>query len=300
MKKTLFVISLFIILCSLSCFEIYSPPRDNSADPYGDNSCGPVGVPTVTTTPITGNLALTSFIGGTSAQGSGNVTCDGYYVITDRGLCWDTSVNPTISDSHTSGGTGTGSFNCNLTGLTQNTVYHVRAYATNIAGTGYGSDITFNSGWTFGTVFAGGHVFYNDGTGHGLVSATTDQSTGIIWAIVAYQTISVPGTLTTIGSGSANTDKIIAQNGAGITYAAGLARAYTGSGYSDWFLPSIEELHLMYTNLHLKGYGAFAGGGYWSSSEYTAYIASAQHFVGGNVYIPNKTTTLYVRAARAF
>ncbi|MFZ4550074.1 MAG: hypothetical protein ACOYN4_21680 [Bacteroidales bacterium] len=80
-----------------------------------------------------------------------------------------------------------------------------------------------------------GDPSYDVNVQKGFIAATADQSTGIIWAIATYQGTSVPGgTGTAIGSGSANTDKIIAQNGAGTTYAAGLARAYTGGGYSDW------------------------------------------------------------------
>ena len=79
-----------------------------------------------------------------AAVGGGTVTLEeGFTEVTARGLCWSTSSDPTISDSTVKCGSGTGSFSCNMTGLTQNTTYNVRAYATNSAGTGYGDAIPF-------------------------------------------------------------------------------------------------------------------------------------------------------------
>jgi len=94
--------------------------------------------PTVTTTAVT---SITS----TSAVSGGNVTSAGGATVTARGVCWSTSANPTTSNSHTTNGTGTGSYPSNMTGLSQNTPYHVRAYATNSAGTGYGNDLPFQT-----------------------------------------------------------------------------------------------------------------------------------------------------------
>ena len=88
-------------------------------------------IPTVTTTSI-------SSITRTTALGGGNVTSDGGAAVTARGLCWNTIGNPTISDSKTSNGTGTGTFTSSITGLSANTTYYVRAYATNSMGTAYG------------------------------------------------------------------------------------------------------------------------------------------------------------------
>ena len=93
-------------------------------------------LPTVTTT-------AASNITDSSAVSGGNVTDSGGLAVTARGVCWDTAANPTISDSHTTNGTGVGTFTSNITGLLPNTIYHVRAYATNALGTAYGSDTTF-------------------------------------------------------------------------------------------------------------------------------------------------------------
>jgi uncharacterized protein (TIGR02145 family) len=96
------------------------------------------------TTPIVITLAI-SAIADTAATGGGDVTSDGGATITDRGICWSTSPNPTTSNSHTHDSSGTGSYNSSITGLTVNTTYYVRAYATNSAGTAYGDNESFVS-----------------------------------------------------------------------------------------------------------------------------------------------------------
>jgi gingipain R len=98
----------------------------------------PAVAPTVTTTAV-------SNIDKTTATGGGNVTADGGATVTARGICWSTSQNPTVSDSHTTDGTGTGSFTSAMTGLTASTTYYVRAYATNSAGTTYGEEVSFTT-----------------------------------------------------------------------------------------------------------------------------------------------------------
>jgi len=78
-----------------------------------------------------------------SATSGGTVISDGGFAVTARGVCWDTVSNPTISDSHTIDGTGTGSFESCITGLLPDTRYYVRAYAANSEGTAYGYQVTF-------------------------------------------------------------------------------------------------------------------------------------------------------------
>lgn len=95
-------------------------------------------LPIVTTTDIT-------YITATSAISGGDVTDDGGLEITARGVCWSTLHNPTISNQHTSDGSGSGLFTSNLTGLTQNVKYYVRAYATNSKGTNYGNEKEFTT-----------------------------------------------------------------------------------------------------------------------------------------------------------
>lgn len=98
-----------------------------------------INLPTITTTAI-------SYITDNSANSGGFVHSDGGASITARGICWNTSPNPTISDAKTVDGSGVGSFASSLTGLALNTTYYVRAYATNSAGTAYGGQVSFTTG----------------------------------------------------------------------------------------------------------------------------------------------------------
>ena len=102
-------------------------------------------LPTVVTSAVTD-------IAQTTATGGGNVTSDGGSSVTERGVCWNTTHNPTMKNSHTTSGSGIGSFTANITGLTTNRTYYVRAYATNSAGTAYGNEVSFTSSPKFPTV----------------------------------------------------------------------------------------------------------------------------------------------------
>jgi hypothetical protein len=95
------------------------------------------GQPTVTTTSATNIMPDYATSGGNVTVGTG---------VTSRGVCWGTSSNPTISKTYATSGSGTGVFVTTITGLSAGTTYHYRAFATNSAGTGYGSDLTFTTG----------------------------------------------------------------------------------------------------------------------------------------------------------
>lgn len=111
-------------------------------------------MPTVTTQAVTS-------IASTTATGNGNITNNGGSTPTVRGICWNTSGSPTTSDfkAEETGSFGTGAFTGNITGLANETLYHVRAYATNSAGTAYGNEVTFTTipmpAWAL-ALFAGG------------------------------------------------------------------------------------------------------------------------------------------------
>ncbi len=148
-----------------------------------------------------------------------------------------------------------------------------------------------------GDAHAGGIVFYLSYTG-GLVAAVSDQSASQVWIEGgSTQTTENWNTSTEIGTGSANTDVIIAQSGH-TGSAAQVCRDYAGGGYNDWFLPSKDELTLMYGQ---KGViGGFAVDLYWSSSESHSHYAWLQNFTDGNQFNYYKNSTYGVRAVRAF
>ena len=77
------------------------------------------------------------------ATGGGNVVEDGGAEVTERGICWSTSHNPTLNDEHLTSGSGLGVFSCQMTDLEQDVTYYVRAYAINALGTAYGSEVSF-------------------------------------------------------------------------------------------------------------------------------------------------------------
>ncbi len=217
--------------------------------------------PTVTT-----NVSSTG-IAGTSSTWGGEVSSDGGSVVTERGLCWSTTVNPTTANSKVQVGTGTGTFTGTITSLTINTTYHVRAYAINSQGTVYGSDISFNSGRTYGSTYSGGSVFYNDGSGHGLVAGTASATN--MWTPLTSN-IGIPSTSYNVGTGSSNTANIISLFGAANAPAANFCDVSTEGGYTDWYLPSMGELELMTANIN-------AGWGSWSST--TSGFAGASYYV---------------------
>ena len=112
----------------------------------------PGNLATLTTLPI-GNIT------DIAATTGGNITNDGGTPVTQRGVVWSTSPNPTTANNSTTNGSGTGSFTSNLTSLTASTTYYVRAYATNSAGTAYGNEVSFT------TTAGGGGIVTNPGAG---------------------------------------------------------------------------------------------------------------------------------------
>ncbi len=145
---------------------------------------------------------------------------------------------------------------------------------------------------------AGGKVFYvTDGGLHGLEAAPVDQSIGTFWGCDIG---SIPGAQgTAVGTGAANTAAILAA-GCPIVGAAKIADAYVFKGYSDWFLPSSEELNLLYAQKDVLG--GFVNDLYWSSSEFNDSNARGQGFNNGSqgYWSKDSTNGLTVRAIRTF
>ena len=149
---------------------------------------------------------------------------------------------------------------------------------------------------------AGGYIFYDkgsysDGWRYLEAAPASTEWTSKKWAICPTFVV---GTGTAVGTGKANTTAIVNTQGDG-NYAAQLCNCLTLNGYSDWFLPSKDELNLMYTNLKVLGVGGFASYQYLSSSEHNksrVYVQSFDH--GTQTTYHGKYVRTRVRAVRAF
>ena len=251
---------------------------------------------------LTGADGIQGIQGPAGNDGQGGVTQAGTNVtITGTGTSLDPYiVNSTeIFELPTSGNAGDMNY------------WNGTAWVTIPAAFNEGATLQMISGvptWTGGTppaigdLVAGGIVFWVDGLGGGLVAATTDQAT-----VVQY---GCHGTVTgadgfDLGTGNQNTIDI----NAGCTTpgtAADICANLTLGGYSDWFLPSVGEMALMYNNigqgnvLGLGNVGGFSNDVYWNSTEYSLYYGGMWHFGNGNFFGFWKESNGFLRAVRAF
>jgi hypothetical protein len=138
-------------------------------------------------------------------------------------------------------------------------------------------------------------IGYIAGETHGLIAAPSDQSTGIQW--YNGTNIITNATGSALGKGYANTDSIVKVQGVG-SYAAKLCSDLVLGGYSDWYLPSLFELNLLYQQKNVIG--GFVNDFYWSSTEQDKNSAYGENFSDGYQHSYFKLDALYIRAVRAF
>ncbi len=278
------------------CGEIYyirAYATNSTGTAYGIQNTVSTGLlPAVST-------AVVTDIGYYAAVSGGSIFDDGGCPIIGKGVCWSWNPNPTLGNPHTSDGAGSDSFISNITGLMGYQTYYVRAYATNSVGTTYGEQEIFVTAEPptpyIGQNYAGGIVFYIDGTGeHGLVVAPTDQGF-YNWGCDGTSI----STGTALGDGPTNTAAIVAVCGES-NFAAKIANDLVLNGYDDWFMPSLDELSLIRNQLYLKGLGGFAEGEYSSSSQGSASENWMIYFPHGFSWKYPKLIGLRLRSVRAF
>ena len=269
------------------------------------------GIPTVTTAEITN-------IEGTYANGGGNITDDGGLAVTARGVCWSTSLSPTLANSHTTNGSGAGSFSSYITGLSMSTTYYVRAYATNSFVTVYGNQLSF-------TTTDDEHVYVDLGLPSGLLWATCNVGANapeeygdyFAWGETTPKDTYYWGTYQHCNGSSSTLTKYCNDASLGyngftddLTTLLPEDDAATANWGSDWRMPTKEEWQELYQNtthtwtkqngvngrlftaangnsLFLPAAGFrnnsslyYAGsiGHYWSSSLYTDVPIRARYF----------------------
>lgn len=219
--------------------------------------------------------------------------------VSSRGFVWGTSSNPTTDDNVLTAGSGEGSFNAVLSGLTKGTLYNVRAFAVTPSGTIYGNNrgIETLGDPVLGEMGPGGLIIYINANGGGLVAAPeSTEWTGVGWGC-GGSTSNSSGL--NIGSGAANTASILA-NCSDDNFAAKYCSELSFEGFDDWFLPSRDELGRIYINLKDKNLGGFSDDYYWSSSEDDENAAVFSDFNDGGMLLGDKSNTFRLRAIRVF
>lgn len=182
MKKGL---SIFVSVCIIASMVVFQ-------------GCKKATVPELTTVAVTG-VTLNSAVSG------GTIVTDGGEAITEKGVCWSTSPNPTIADSRTSDGSGSANFTSNIVGLSEGTPYYVRAYATNEVGTAYGDELSFTTEQVTGAVLTTTEVSSVTSTTAAAGGNITDDgggnitARGVCWGTSPNPTVA--GNKTTNGTG---------------------------------------------------------------------------------------------------
>jgi hypothetical protein len=272
---------------------------------YGDVAI----LTTLTAAPTT---VVPSAINATSATSGANFTADNGAPIISRGICWCTTTGPTVTTTNTAmagtctiTATGTGlDLSASLSGLNYATTYYVRAYITNAGGTVYGDEKSLMTVGYPGP--SGGYVFYDAGStqidaGYGnwryMEAARVDQGQSVWGDDTDTRIGGVIITKTELGAGPADTDYLKSFLTTGT--AAKVCYNLVLDGYSDWFLPSKDELNLMMVNLRPSSLGGFQPFYYWSSSEYNYTAAFNQWDIAGSV-APKTNATRFIRAVRRY
>ena len=223
----------------------------------------PNSLPTLSTQNIT-------VLSNSSASGGGTVLTDGGSPVLQRGVCWNTSPNPTIANNFTNDGNGIGGFLSTMTPLLPSTTYYVRAYATNANGTSYGNQVIFttstaSNGGSLPTITTSPIVYLDSLSAFSGGNITADgglavTARGVCWAIGSTPTINNSHTIDGAGGGSFNSRvfnllpntsyfvRAYATNAAGTAY--GITYSFTTKGLPTVITDSVSTVWAMYAKVH--------------------------------------------------
>ncbi len=243
-------------------FQVKARNSDNVETAFGTSQARTTlqTIPTLAATTAESNLT------SNSASSGGEITDDGGAAVTVRGVCWNTTGTPDINDSKTTDGTGSGTFTSDITGLTPNTLYYVRSYATNSVGTAYGAQIQFT---TLNISVAITNAIKNTDTEYQLTAEITNPAAdpilakGYVWSTSQNPTTTLNSGSTSNGTGDASyTDNATITIGPGYYVRAYITTA-GGTTYSEavhfGVIPTLPEWGLIFLAA-----GFVLGGGWFA------------------------------------
>ncbi len=242
-----------------------------------------------------------------------NVINDGGLPIKRKGVLVSTSNQPNLDNSFITLSNNIENEIQEISNLNDNTQYYVRGFAENMAGIVYANyvfSITTKRFYQIGEVGpAGGLIFYNkldfEGGWNFMECSPSDIVNLSPWS---YSNNQIQNLQTSLGSGEINTQLIVNTLGlTGNNYAAKESYNYSINGYTDWFLPSRDEMLKIHQNLFFNGQGGFLENNkYWTSSDDNFYNQNAWcqkmelNSSSSNSTSEIKTTNLKVRPVRCF
>lgn len=241
----------------------------------------------------------------TNANGLVSIELGGGAVVSGNFSTINWANGPYFIKTETDPDGATGGIAYTITGTSQFLSVPYALYAANAGTAAGGGNFTHYIGEEYG----GGVIFHlwkdNTGVEHGLIVALTDQSTSHVWSNVSSTEIGESGQ--SKWDGLSNSNAIAGQAGHSSS-AAKLCLDLVSGGQSDWYLPGILELNLLYSNYYtvaraltlIPGATQVTSTFYWSSSEGDSSYALSCDFSGGHVSLDSKNQTFHVRAVRAF